>query len=117
MFTLRCYPSVPTLVTWVVSPTSGSTPYTYTATFTNKEYFDNVFYQLRVRGATSVGACPTTPGATNQVELADSLLASGTAVQTSNSVPSGSCRLQRLEVFDIKAGTVVQFLDVTINNV
>ena len=99
-----------------VTPTSGTAPYTLTATFAETLGFDTGDYLLRVYSQTLVGSCPSTayPGGSQSVPIATSLLATGSA-ESSTSVPDGSCRVFTAGVFT-NAGELVSESSITVSN-
>lgn len=100
-----------------VTPTSGSTPYTFTAAFLNKESF-GLGYSLRFAlGIAQVGVCPLPESATAFVATAsEALLNTGVYVRSTGSVPAGSCNVYRLDILDYE-NNVIQSEFVNVDNV
>lgn len=110
--------TAPAITSFVVNPTSGSAPYTFTAAFDNKDNIDFANYALEFRAGTTVGSCGTgVQSGANQTIVVSSLMDSGTYVQPGNSVPSGSCRVHSLIIRDLSDGSVVDSMNVDIDNV
>lgn len=117
LFPLRLLPRIPSLVSWVVSPSTGVAPYVLTAVFNNKELLDGVNYRLESAIVDNVGSCVTNINAgVNDQARANTILATNglTAMQTVN---TGSCRAFILRIRDIPNNTIIQGLIAHVDNV
>lgn len=101
---------------FAVTPTSGAGPYTLTADITNKDSFNYNRYALTLSFTDAVGSCPASGVATVLVSGAVNLLESGSFAHPLV-VATGSCRTYTLRVRDLVTGSIVQFMNVTVNNV
>lgn len=100
-----------------VTPTSGSAPYTFTATFLNKSSFGSE-YRLRFHlSPQSEGVClPPESAVTNIIVGANALLENGVYVRETGTVPNGNCVTYRLTVLD-SIDQVIDMKFVTVSNV
>lgn len=99
-----------------VTPTSGSTPYTFTASFSNKESFNNGYALRFALGIASAGVCPLPESATAFVGSAsEALLDTGVYIRSTGSVPAGSCNVYRLDVLN-NLGAVIDTQSVIVSN-
>lgn len=99
-----------------VTPTSGASPYEYSASFVNGKNIDDTHYVLEFRNSTAVGSCPVSGSGADQPGVAESILATGSFVQLGNSVPSGSCRTSSLVIIDLSTGSVIDESAINIDN-
>lgn len=98
-------------------PTSGDSPYTYTAEVDNKLGIDLGLYRAEIRGMSATGACPVdVSGATNNQAFADALVYDGVNISTTN-VPTGSCRRTVFLIRRLSDNAIVSQMSVDINNV
>ena len=79
---------------------------------------DFVNYSLEFRAGTTVGSCGSgVQVGANQQTIVSAIMVSGSAVQTGTSVPSGSCRVFSLIIRDLSDGSVLDSMNVTVDNV
>lgn len=102
---------------FTVTPTSGASPYTFEAQFSNAINIDGIHFSLEFLRAQVSGACPTDANTYVPVAgAASALLATGTFVAVS-SAPVGSCQGSRLIIRNMSTGAIVSQEEVFINNV
>lgn len=110
-------PRYPTIVSWVVVPTSGVAPYVFTAVLKNKYLLDGVRYSLEVATSTATGTCQTDPNlGILQPALTAEVLATGSYTR-SGSVAVGTCASSILRIRDVSTGLLTQSSFANINNV
>lgn len=108
--------AAPDITAFSVTPTSGSAPYLYTASFENAQNIDFVNYGLEFRSGTSSDACPTgVQSGSSAMSAAVQLVTTG-EFSTPNSVPSGSCRTVSLILRDLTSGDIITSMNVQIDN-
>lgn len=101
-----------------VTPTSGASPYEFTASFLNKDTFATGLYVLEYRTATSVGNCPASAmTGTSNPAAANQLLATGSYTAIGGDVPAGSCRTYGLYIRLASDNSVVSSSLVNVNNI
>ena len=101
-----------------VTPTSGDSPYEFTATFLNKGSFATGLYILEYRTATTAGSCPASAmTGTSNPAAAATLLDTGSLTVVGGDVPAGSCRTYGLYVRLASDSSIVSSSMATVNNV
>lgn len=99
-----------------VTPTSGATPYLFTADFENKDNFSLGNFTLYAYAISGEGVCPAPSfGGSGLPDMSQSLLNDGSYTMSSGSVPVGSCRVFNLVIKDI-SGVVIDNKTVAIDN-
>lgn len=99
-----------------VTPTSGTSPYTFTAQISDAVNIDNDRYSLLFQSTTAVGSCPPLGSSTNVPDGVAALLATGVATDNID-VPVGSCRTYTLRIRDNELGTYISQQNVQVSNV
>lgn len=98
-----------------VTPTSGTAPYSFTATFLNKYLLDGVNYNLLMLSTNSTVSCPAIGSLSTVIGGASSLLSNG-AFTLGASVAPGSCTSYSLIIVRVSDSFVVQRLTVSVSN-
>ena len=103
---------------FTVTPTSGEPPYTFTADINSKMNIDNVHYALEFRTSTSTTSCPVgVQSGSNQLPPVNALLNTGTFIQNGGAVPVGSCKAHSLIIVDLSDNSVIDYMNVDIDNI
>lgn len=101
-----------------VTPTSGESPYLFTATFLNKDTFNTGLYVLEFRSATSASACPASAISGNSnPAVAAALLNNGSYEAVGADVPAASCRTYGLYIRLVSDNSIVSSSLVNVNNI
>ena len=99
-----------------VTPTSGDSPYDFTATFDSRVSLDHDRYSLSLQSSEAEGSCPALGTSVSLGNGATSLLETG-AYSTLNSVPAGSCRTYTLRIRDHVTNTYTSVASVQVTNI
>lgn len=104
---------------FTVTPTSGAVPYLFEAVFSNKASIIAGNYSVHFYSSVNtVGSCPSPPVAgTDQQNVVNSLLNTGSYTLASNGVPEGNCRVFNLVIREVSSGNIVDSSSVSIDNV
>ena len=102
---------------FTVTPTSGASPYTLSASFDTTKYIDGVNYVASLRTSASEGSCPSigeeSPLTPTQLEV---LLTTGSVV-TNVGVSPGFCRAFTLTISQVSDSIVVDTSTVFVDNI
>lgn len=105
------------MVSWVVNPSSGSAPYTFTAVFKNKNLLDGVNYGFEAAAAESTISCLSDPaGGIVSVFYTSQIMANNFVVENEN-IPPGTCFSVAARVRNINTGQLISGLIASVDNI
>lgn len=100
-----------------MTPTRGSAPYVFSASFLNKQLADNVYYSIEVTTEAGNLSCPSNVNLPDINSIITNAFRNGDQYTRTANVIAGQCYTMVLRIRNLKTGEIVQSMLTSINNI